>query len=163
MKRHFLLLHLILTSVAANAQSITPQVVASAGEHFSSGTSQLSWTLGETVIETVDDGTNIITQGFHQTQLTVTAITEREIDQYINVFPNPTSGELTIQFEENNSQQFIQLYDMNGKLLMEESISGQEQQTILQLNHFANAVYLLNINSKDGKHTSSYRIQKTSN
>lgn len=159
------ILTLLLSGVAffATAQSITPQVVASAGEHFSSGTSQLSWTLGETMIETVDDGSNIITQGFHQTLLTITPVSEREISQNINVFPNPTPGELTIKFQENNSQQFIQLYDMNGNLLMEESIADQEQQTTLRLNQFANAVYLLNINGKDGKHTSSYRIQKTSN
>ncbi|MFC2176342.1 hypothetical protein ACFLR1_05175, partial [Bacteroidota bacterium] len=63
-------LAVMLAPVVGMSQSISPEVIASAGGHFDNGTTQLSWTLGEVAIDTYDNGTNIITQGFHQTQLT---------------------------------------------------------------------------------------------
>ena len=91
---------LVGSLMAVNAQSISPEVVATSGEHFQNGTSQLSWTLGEVMIDTYSAGGTIVTQGFHQTQLTVTSIDESNpFSLNVNVFPNPTSQFLNIGVE----------------------------------------------------------------
>jgi hypothetical protein len=74
--RKFFLFFLGLSGVGwVQAQSLSPEVVATAGDHFATSTAQLSWTLGEPVIETFTDAAATqLTQGFHQTNLMVVAV-----------------------------------------------------------------------------------------
>ena len=55
-----------LLSAPLAAQSLSPTVIASAGGTGTAGGVTLSWTVGETAVRTLDNGTNILTQGFHQ-------------------------------------------------------------------------------------------------
>jgi len=48
------------------AQSVSPEVISSAGDYYEGANASLSWTLGEIATETYDNGTNILTQGFQQ-------------------------------------------------------------------------------------------------
>ena len=50
----------------ANAQSLSPTVVASSGDYFTGTNASLSWTLGEIATETFTGGGYILTQGFQQ-------------------------------------------------------------------------------------------------
>ncbi|MBN2174518.1 MAG: hypothetical protein JW731_10310, partial [Bacteroidales bacterium] len=61
--------HILLLSAFpffAFAQSVSPEVIASAGDYFENSTGSLSWTLGEVMNETFSNGSNILTQGFQQ-------------------------------------------------------------------------------------------------
>ena len=62
MKKAATLLIASLYSVGIMAQSITPEVVSTAGDHYDNGSYQLSWTLGEIAVQTYDNGTNILTE-----------------------------------------------------------------------------------------------------
>ncbi|OWY20129.1 hypothetical protein C7N43_23130 [Sphingobacteriales bacterium UPWRP_1] len=55
-----------LVAAGAQAQSLTPQVVASGGGYAQGGGYSLSYTIGEPVTATLTSGSNILTQGFHQ-------------------------------------------------------------------------------------------------
>jgi hypothetical protein len=48
------------------AQSLSPTVIASSGGYHEGANASLSWTLGELATETLDNGSNILTQGFQQ-------------------------------------------------------------------------------------------------
>lgn len=50
----------------AMAQSISPSVIASSGGSGTVGGVTVDWTVGEVAVTTLDNGTNILTQGFHQ-------------------------------------------------------------------------------------------------
>jgi hypothetical protein len=66
MKRLFILIPLIAWFLPVSAQTLSPEVISSAGGYFENTDASLSWTLGETVTETFT-GTNVIlTQGFQQ-------------------------------------------------------------------------------------------------
>ena len=52
--------------VLLNAQSLSPQVIASAGTYAAAGGVSLSWTLGEAFTTTLQGGGTILTQGFQQ-------------------------------------------------------------------------------------------------
>ena len=142
------------------AQSITPEVIASAGEHFDNGTTQLSWTLGEVVIDTYDNGTNILTQGFHQTQLTVTSVEESLADVRLNMYPNPTSEVLNIELGNNESDINLQLFDMSGKLIHQDKIEAYQTKYVVPMNQVATGNYLVQMQSVDGKMNSTHKVIK---
>ncbi|MCD4746833.1 MAG: hypothetical protein K8R58_11100 [Bacteroidales bacterium] len=66
MKKISTLLLGLAISFAVTAQSVSPEVVASAGDYFEGTNASLSWTLGEIATETYSNGSNILTQGFQQ-------------------------------------------------------------------------------------------------
>ncbi len=144
-----------------NAQSISPQVIASAGTHFTGSNAQLSWTIGEPVITTVSNGSNIITQGFHQTLLNITAVEEQSIPgMNVSVFPNPTADKVNINLTNNLKDLNMDLYDMEGKLLQSRKIGAAEGNVQFSMLEYARANYLLRIYSADGSVNYTYKVQK---
>lgn len=145
----------------ANAQSISPQVIASAGTHYTGSNAQLSWTIGEPVITTVSNGTNTITQGFHQTLLNVTSAEEQTVSgKNVTVFPNPTSDLLNINLTNNLKDLQMDLFDMNGKLLQAREIGAAEGNVQIQMTEYARANYLLRVYSADGRLITLTRFRK---
>ncbi len=142
------------------AQSISPEVIASAGEHFDNGTTQLSWTLGEVVIDTYDNGTNILTQGFHQTQLTVTSVEENLAEIRLNMYPNPTSEVLNIDLGNNESDIVIKVFDMSGKLIHSDKIEAYQTKYVVPMSLVATGNYLVQMQSVDGKMNSTHKVMK---
>ncbi len=142
------------------SQSIEPQVIASAGEHFSNGSVQLSWTLGEVMIDTYDNGNNILTQGFHQTELTVTSIEETLSDIRLNLYPNPTSEFLNIELGNNEKDINLQLYDMSGRLVHKDVINAYDTKYVLPMQSVATGKYLVQMQSEDGKMNTTHQVVK---
>ena len=142
------------------AQSVTPEVIASAGEHFDNGTTQLSWTLGEVMIDTYDNGSNILTQGFHQTNLTVTTIDEAVSDIRLNLYPNPTSEFLNIELGNNEKDINLQMYDMSGKLMHKDVINAYDTKYVLPMQSVATGKYLIQMQSEDGKMNTTHQVVK---
>lgn len=143
-----------------NAQSIEPEVVASSGTHFSNGTTQLSWTIGEPVIDTYDNGSNILTQGFHQTLLTVTGIQETEAQlEGVSVYPNPVDYLLNVKFEVNQSNVSAMLFDPSGRMISSEQIQSGTTQHQMDLSGISNGTYLLRLMTEEGLRA-SFNIQK---
>ena len=95
------LLFFSLFSSVINGQ----QVISSAGASATGAGVQLSWTVGEPVIETFTGASAILTQGFHQSKLTVTAIDPRIYPELeLTVYPNPVSSSLRLQIEGDRLQ-----------------------------------------------------------
>lgn len=145
----------------ANAQSISPQVIASAGTHYTGSNAQLSWTIGEPVITTISNGNNTITQGFHQTLLNVTSVEEQSLAGVnVTVFPNPTSDVLNINLTNNLKNLQMDLFDMTGKLLQARGIGASEGNVQINMTEYARANYLLRVYSADGSVNYTYKVQK---
>jgi len=161
MKKVILTLLPFAAGVLVNAQSISPQVIASAGTHYTGSNAQLSWTIGEPVITTVSNGSNIITQGFHQTLLNVTSVEEQSVAGInVTVFPNPTSDVLNINLTNNLKDLQMDLYDMSGKLLQARKIGAAEGNVQISMTEYARANYLLRLYSIDGSVNYTYKVQK---
>ncbi|MBE0654801.1 MAG: hypothetical protein IH594_13445, partial [Bacteroidales bacterium] len=96
MKKIVLFSVAMLIGLAISAQ----QVVSSGGGSKSATGVQISWTLGEPVIETFSSGSTILTQGFHQSKLSATPVTDLLFPEMeLTVFPNPTQDYVIIQFK----------------------------------------------------------------
>jgi S-formylglutathione hydrolase FrmB len=74
-----------------------------------------------------------------------TSLFEESVPQ-IEIFPNPTSGFLSIELN-TSGQSLIKITDINGKLIRSESIERTRAQ--LDLSSFQKGVYFITIRSKD--------------
>jgi hypothetical protein len=69
------------------------QIVTTGGDYHQNSSGSISYTIGELAIETFSKTNNILTQGFHQTNLIAVAINElKGLDFEISAFPNPGKG-----------------------------------------------------------------------
>ena len=156
-----------LFGIAVHAQ----EVISTAGSYGETTSGSLSWTVGEPVIETITDGTNTLTQGFQQSKLTVTAINDLKVPGIeLSVYPNPTADYIILSIDDvktngRSSQLSLQLYDINGKLLQNEKITGNE--TSIDMSNLMPATYILKVmlekdsSRKDTMHcVTTFRIIK---
>ena len=83
------LLVFFLCSISfCNAQ----EVISATGRSVENAGYQLSWTVGEPMVETFSSENSALTQGFHQSKLAVTAIDQLSIGNLkLKVYPNPFS------------------------------------------------------------------------
>ena len=135
------------------------QVVSSAGNFHSNASGSISWTLGELAVETLTTAGNILTQGFQQSRLTVVGIGDiPALDFEIVVFPNPASDHLIIRTDkEQHENLYYQLYDLTGKLIVQDRI--RETETTIAVNHLRAAVYLLRI-IEGNRQVRSFKVVK---
>jgi hypothetical protein len=140
--------------------SYAQQVLSSSGETGQNSSGSISYTLGELVITTQTNGTNAITQGFHQTQIIVTEIRELSDPCFsISVFPNPTNDFVTLKIEkgEIRNMEFI-LFDTHGKFLLKEIVTDTEQKvSFKQLNPGSYFIKVV----KDRTEIKTFKIVKT--
>ncbi len=155
MKYLAILLMLIPAVSIVSAQ----EVVSSNGDSQSAAGYEVSWTVGEAVIETMIGGTNTLTQGFHQTRLTVTAVTDLLYPGLeIKVFPNPTQEFITIRFSEYIEDTRYSLYDLRGKLIENKLINSAD--TEIDLKKYASGQYILKLTNKSRQPIQTFQVIK---
>jgi hypothetical protein len=147
---------LLLFVVSVNAQ----QVVASAGNSASIPGYRIDWTIGEPVIETFTGSTHILTQGLHQSKLTITALNEFPMPGLeVVVFPNPVDHLLQIKLENpGNIQLYCKLTDLSGRLHIQRAMLNNPEELDLKL--LAPGVYMLSILPDDDSWMKTYKIVK---
>ena len=79
------------------------------------------------------------------TDIQFSSISNTEIinENVISIFPNPTSGLITIVLNELNPNQKIKLYNLTGSFLMEKEIT--DSNTNLNLKDYETGFYLLEL------------------
>lgn len=66
----------------------------------------------------------------------------------LNIFPNPASGNVTIQSSHLVSETTISLYDILGKMLFSETVLPQNGAVTLDVSSFENGVYFIKTSSE---------------
>jgi hypothetical protein len=121
------------------------QVISSAGASATGTGVQLSWTIGEPVIETFTGTSAILTQGFHQSRLTVTAIDPTlfpELD--LSVYPNPVSTSLRLVISGDKLQNLTyRLYNIEGKAIIDKDIENSPE--LIKMELFSSGTYILKV------------------
>ena len=78
----------------------------------------------------------------------------------LNVYPNPTSGNLNVSFGSSANEKYIfKVMDVLGNILINESYTSQDGDNTeqLNLNHIAGGIYFLRV-EKEGKEIKTMRI-----
>ena len=150
---------LILIGLTAGIINYAQEVVSSAGQTHTASGYQVNWTLGETVIQTFSTGSNTLTQGFHQTNLQVTPVSELLLPNFeLNVFPNPASDLLFIRMNELPQSPGFALFDLSGKKLAQKNIESTNTQ--VNLKKFAAGTYFLKIMQNKNQPVQTFKIIK---
>ncbi|MDB2656890.1 T9SS type A sorting domain-containing protein [Crocinitomicaceae bacterium] len=141
MKRHTLVLFSLFASISVSAQ----EVVSTQGESYSNASGSIDFTIGEVVIHTGTDGTNDLTQGFHQTNWNFVGVEDHAPNYEAIIFPNPTEDVLNIRTSTFENVTYT-LYDAQGKLVMQDILSAE--QTPIQVSQLAPGSYSLTLNNQ---------------
>ena len=119
MKKLLLTITILLSSVVFG---FAQEVTSAAGGTNTVAAYEVSWTLGEAVIETGSSGNYSLTQGFHQPKLTVTSTEIFADDLNVKVNPNPTQQFISIQSDKLLENTEYALFSLSGEKLMEGEI-----------------------------------------
>ena len=134
------------------------QVIGAAGATTTATGGSVSYTVGEIAVQTTETGTVSSFEGVQQAyEIYKVSVTELASGSYINVYPNPTNGQLTLKTKNLNKNLSYELYDSQGKL-KQECASFSDGHT-LSMTEFVNAVYYLNIFS-DNQPIKTFKIIK---
>ena len=153
MKKNTLVLFSFFASLAVTAQ----EVLATQGDSYSNASANIDFTIGEVIIDTGTDGTNDLTQGFHQTNWNFLGVEDFAPDYEASIFPNPTSDVLNIRTSTFENVTYT-LYDAQGKLVMQDVLSAD--QTPIQVSQLAPGSYSLTLNNET-QNLKTFKLIKT--
>ncbi len=159
--------------VSGQSPSFSREVIAAGGDFFVSPAGSLSWTLGETVIETFENNSiNIIlTQGFQQPDEFVkndtTGLWELPASNImLKLYPNPTMHFVRMDLRyDANSKLKIELVDMLGRVINSDNLEVRKDQSSdyqLDVSSLSAGMYMFRITDK-GQILNNYKFQKVSN
>ena len=148
----------LITSSISLAQSVTPDVTATAGAHFAIPSIQISWTLGETITQTLSNSSAQLTQGFQQSNISVVGISDYDFSYSVEAFPNPTIDVVRIKLSDNVTDGRLSIIDPTGKIIHEKEIT--ESDFILDFAPYSQGTYFLNLMNQDGVLLHTIRLQK---
>ena len=145
MKKQIFLVATFFAAFSASAQ----EVVSSQGQTYSNSNGSIDFTVGEVVINTGSNGTNDLTQGFHQTNWNFLGVEDYAPDHQVIIFPNPTQDVLNIKTSVYENVTYT-LYDAQGKLVLQNILSAE--QTPIQVSQLAPGSYSLTLNQSMREH-----------
>lgn len=148
----FILFFITGGAITAAAQSLSPTVLSSSGGFGSSDGTSLGWTTGEVMVRTFSDGSTLLTQGFHQGNLTVsTAVDEMsESAMDVQIYPNPVDDILNVEFKNMVDQTIqVKLVDLTGKTVLRKEFSQPSNAVRLNLNSVSSGSYMLEVRAAD--------------
>ena len=146
-------------------QSQRPQqyILSSVGSSYQGKSIVVDWTLGELAVTTIYGSSNVISQGFHQPKLIITALNDLNIAfTKVLVYPNPTSDLviMNLNFDKIHPVQ-VSLHEITGKILWQANYKGQQIQETTSLGNYANGTYLFSVILTDTNSKQTFKIQKT--
>jgi len=154
MKKSTLVLFSLFATISVSAQ----EVIATQGESYSNASANIDFTIGEVIIDTETDGTNDLTQGFHQTNWNFFLGVEDFAPNYeATIFPNPTQDVLNIKTSSFENVTYT-LYDAQGKLVLQNLLSAE--QTPIQVSQLASGNYFLTL-SDQTQNLKTFKLVKT--
>lgn len=148
MKIYTIVIFLLLYATTISAQ----EVVSTQGDSYSNANGSIDFTVGEAIINTGTDGSNDLTQGFHQTNWNFLGVEDFAPDYEASIFPNPTSDVLNIKTSSFENVTYT-LYDAQGKLVLQSILAAEV--TPIQVSHLAPGAYSLQLTFEEGKKSAS--------
>jgi len=145
-----------LFALSGYGQTLQRAVVGSGGKTMSNGTVKLSVSVGEAIVGTKTNGTFTITQGFEQSENTVTGVKEQTTKIVYKLYPNPTTAMITLELTNNDfdSNLNLQIIAIDGKVLTTKKLSVIKNATNtchINTSAYANGNYFINIYDNIGK------------
>jgi hypothetical protein len=163
MKRTYLFCIALVFSGYLFSQSISPDVVASAGDYFSNGTVSISWTLGEVATETIGNGTYTLTQGFQQPNYDAISSVPTYFNPKFDVslYPNPSTDYIKLTIKGNDDFELtVNLYDAIGRELLTSKVNQGISEKTIDMSMYRPGMYFVKISQTDGEGLKTIQVVK---
>lgn len=147
----------LFVSAVGYTQSISKQVIGTAGKTQTSSNNKVSWTTGEPVVGLMTAGGNQLGNGYYPAMdLQALSVEDNTLEAKIKLYPNPTSQLLYVSHPDLNSFG-IQVVDLNGKQVYSGTISKDQP---LDVSNYSQGMYLITIENKEANKKNTYKIIK---
>ncbi|PHR43346.1 MAG: hypothetical protein COA32_16600 [Fluviicola sp.] len=114
------------------------EVISTQGDSHQGTDASIDYTIGEPVIFTGTDGSNSLTQGFHQTKWEYVSIDIHNVEFSASVYPNPVNNKLIIESENFEGKNYS-IYDATGKIVTQGKL--EYKKTEIPANEWAPGSY----------------------
>lgn len=118
---------LFIASFFLGTGAFAQEVVSSQGESYSNANGSIDFTIGEAAIDTGTDGSNDITQGFHQTNWNFAGLEDHQPSVRALIYPNPTQESLVIRIDMFEGVVY-KMTDATGRIVRENQLFNAETQ-----------------------------------
>jgi len=150
---------LFLLSFSVSAQT----VISSAGKTTINGNYNVSWTVGETVINTLSAGGTILTQGFHQPLLIEILPTGLEKGLLLDMiaYPNPAFDKVLFKGGDPSGIYHVRVVDKLGRILLQKTLSASDLEILVE--GYDNGTYLIEVVEDKTNKRRVFNVVKSSN
>jgi hypothetical protein len=150
----------VCTTILGKAQSLSPEVISTAGGKMQTATISLDWTLGETAVSRWNTTGGFTTEGFHQPILEVSLLPEYSSPK-VSIAPNPVQSTLNVLVSDAKQKAlFAQLVDIQGRVLVQRTNLSQGN-TEFNLSNLPSGTYFLKVSQQNGKPIEVFKVVKT--
>ena len=155
-------------NISANVSPANSGTITGAGNYSYGETAELIATpeTGYDFVNWTEDGTEVSTNANYSFTVNETRTLVANFDQTNNIdiiknemfsiYPNPTSGKFTI--ETNNSNTYIQIFDVSGKSIYQMQMNSNK--TSIDLTNFENGIYLIHCITNKNNYQTKIIINK---
>jgi hypothetical protein len=134
------------------------QLIDSAGDTQTSGSTIITWSLGEPIIGNMNNGNVKLTNGFHPLLKSQTLeVQDSSINLSVIISPNPTNDFLNI-YQQQNHDLKVSVFDISGKYIMQESFNFNEHK--MDVRRLTKGVYIFYVQDQQTQKTNTYKIIK---
>ncbi len=143
--------------ISVHSQSISKQVIGTAGKTQANSNLKVSWTTGEPVVGLMTASGNQLGNGYYPAmKISALKIEDNALDLQIKVYPNPTTQLLYVSHPDLNSF-LIQITDLSGKQVYSDTINKDQP---LDISNYTQGMYLITIENKEANKKNTYKIIK---
>ena len=161
MKRHTFI-YIVLLSFIALPCTWAQNAVVSSGGDASATMGSVSFSVGQVAYTSQSSQSGVVNAGVQQPiEFVTVGNAELFADITVGIYPNPTKDNLILEISDEypvDGQQSFSLYDLYGKLLLQEKISGKS--VIVPLHRYTNGMYLLKV-SHNNTVFKTFKVIKT--
>ena len=122
--RYFILLAILSIVGFSYSQDLDHFVIGTDGGYAENNQFSLSYTIGEVVTDLGRDTLNKIdlTQGFHQSNISIVSVEDHDFDVNITLYPNPAIDYINVKISDLERVNSFCIYDISGRLLSQQQI-----------------------------------------
>lgn len=160
MKSWSIALGVLLLITVAHAQRIDPSVIAVSGGYSATSAAQVSWTVGQTAVESYSFHGGAFTEGFQLPFLTVIPVRLQPSPFSLQLYPNPARYSLLVRMDGVSEDLGLVLYNLLGEPVLRHDVRSGDRMARLTLSSLPVGLYLLVALSPSGERLAVYKIVK---
>ncbi|WP_299259903.1 T9SS type A sorting domain-containing protein [uncultured Aquimarina sp.] len=147
--------------MATQAQSIDTSVISNSGSTNSNTSHIITFTIGETFIETITNSESI-DQGFWSGIASLNVLSTEEFlfnNSTVTIYPNPVSDFFTIRIPDVNSYT-ISLFNLNGQEIMTKKLNTSLLGNRIDISTLPYGTYILRLSIPENNENKIFKIIK---